>query len=114
MDSNNMKNSKAEEQIDLTMQSIKGIHRAKANPFLYQKVMARINNNTEEPETNLNSVWNLKYAFLIIAFIILNIFTIAKFSGENTLSENKTPTTISPKEIFTKEYFESSSNNYGY
>ena len=108
------KNIKKEEQINLTMQSIEGLLRAKANPFLYEKVMSRINSNANDSEINLNSLVNLKYAIVIIAFIVLNIFTIAKFSGENISSENKPPTTISPKEIFAKEYFETSSNNYGY
>lgn len=116
MENKKIKEYGTEEQINLTLQSTEGMHRAKANPFLYEKVMARINESARKPETIRNPLLNLKYAFLIIVFIVLNIFTIAKFSGENTPPENrsKTSTTISPKEMFTKEYFESSSNNYGY
>ena len=112
----NKNNQNIEEEINLTMQSIEGMQRAQTNPFFYEKVMAKINDNSALPQTNWNPIINIKYAVVIALFVVLNIFTIAEFSGEKTVSK-KTSGTEKPttaKENFTKEYFESSSNTYGY
>ena len=115
-----------EEEITLTMQSTEGMQRAKANPFLYEKVMARINTqinsqsntqNIPSEEPGWNFTLNIKYALVIIAFIILNVVTIAQFTGENSTKINTSGTKTTQEDSKTKfaeEYFYNSSNSYGY
>lgn len=115
-----MKNSNTkqniEEQINLTMQSIEGIQRANANPFLYEKVMMRVNTPeipSEEPGWNYNR--GVKYALVMLLFIALNIATILQISRDTiTVKEtNKTSETTETKKE-SKGYFDDFINDSGY
>ena len=92
--------NKIQEEINLTMQSIDGIKRADVNPYLFNKVMSRINENDE---TSVASNRGFRLAFVMLTlFIVVNIFTIfmiQKSSNQNTYTREQNINNI------TYEYF---------
>lgn len=120
MENNNQKNGKIEEQINLTLQSVEGLHRAKANPFLYEKVMARINQPSAQNIPGWNYKAGVRYALIMLLFLVLNIATILQMSSENTSvkvskgTSSQTNTQTTQKQE-SKGYFDDFiNNNNGY
>ncbi len=120
MKNNNKTENKTEEQINLTMQSIVGMQRAKANPFLYEKVMSRL--NQQPVQTNIPG-WNyntgIKYALVMLIFIVLNVATILQITTETTtVKDTESTETSKIKETNTKKeskgYFDDFINNDSY
>lgn len=120
MKNNNKTENKTEEQINLTMQSIEGMQRAKANPFLYEKVMSRL--NQQPVQTNIPG-WNyntgIKYALVMLIFIVLNVATILQITNETTIVKaTETTESSKNKDINTKKeskgYFDDFINNDSY
>ncbi|MBS1494316.1 MAG: hypothetical protein JST55_12435 [Bacteroidetes bacterium] len=122
MENKNIKDGKIEEQINLTMQSIEGMQRAKANPFLYEKVMSRL--NQQPVQTNIPG-WNyntgIKYALVMLLFIVLNIATILQITNETNLVKVTQDTSVEnskKKETTNKKqskgYFDDFINNDSY
>jgi hypothetical protein len=120
MKNNNKTENKTEEQINLTMQSIEGMQRAKANPFLYEKVMSRL--NQQPVQTNIPG-WNyntgIKYALVMLIFIVLNVATILQITTETTtVKATETTESSKNKDINTKKeskgYFDDFINNDSY
>lgn len=122
MENKNIKDGKIEEQINLTMQSIEGMQRAKANPFLYEKVMSRL--NQQPVQTNIPG-WNyntgIKYALVVLLFIALNIATILQITNETnsvkvtqdtSVENSKKKETTNKKQ--SKGYFDDFINNDSY
>ncbi|MBN8570476.1 MAG: hypothetical protein J0M18_12670 [Ignavibacteria bacterium] len=122
MENKKIKEYGTEEQINLTLQSTEGMHRAKANPFLYEKVMSRLNQKpvqTNIPGWNYNT--GIKYALVMLIFILLNVATILQISYETTtvnITKDTFGETSKKKEINTKEeskgYFDDFINNNSY
>jgi len=112
-----------EQEIELTLKSFEGAGRATANPYLYQKVTARLNepeyvqysqSNTPK-QSDYSLGLNMKYAFVILAFIILNIVTIFQFSGKNSTGNISPKNNESSEQKFAKEYiFGGGDNSEGY
>ncbi len=120
MNNNNKTENKTEEQINLTMQTIEGMQRAKANPFLYEKVMSRL--NQQPVQTNIPG-WNyntgIKYALVMLIFIVLNVATILQITTETTtVKATETTESSKNKDINTKKeskgYFDDFINNDSY
>ena len=120
MKNNNKTENKTEEQINLTMQSIVGMQRAKANPFLYEKVMSRL--NQQPVQTNIPG-WNyntgIKYALVMLIFIVLNVATILQLTSETTtVKATETNESSKKKDLNntkdSKGYFDDFINNDSY
>ena len=89
MSSNNMsmeKHNKIEEEIEKTMQSIEGLEKAKANPYMFQRVQARIEEEAQEKIPILKP--NFIVALLLI--ILLNVLTLAYFYKDASNFKNST------------------------
>ncbi|MBS1515317.1 MAG: hypothetical protein JSS63_09810 [Bacteroidetes bacterium] len=105
-----------EENINITMDSLQGMQRAKANPFLYEKVMTRINTQThsEAPEWDYGK--SVKYALAMLLFLALNIATIVQISNDKTTTvkaaDETSKQTSSQKE--SKGYFDDFINDTSY
>ncbi|MBP9095508.1 MAG: hypothetical protein KBG21_02805 [Ignavibacteria bacterium] len=120
MKNNNKTENKTEEQINLTMQSVEGMQRAKANLFLYEKVMSRL--NQQPVQTNIPG-WNyntgIKYALVMLIFIVLNVATILQITTETTTVKATETTESSKKKELnntkdSKGYFDDFINNDSY
>lgn len=114
MENKNKIGSKKEEQINLTFRSIEGMQRAKANPFLFEKVMSKINQpSSDNREWSYNT--GVKYALIMLLFIVLNIATILQISTEKK-SDNVTNGNIKKIETLqqSKGYFDDFINNDSY
>jgi hypothetical protein len=81
------KNIPIEQLVDAAMNSLDGLQPAEANPFLYTRIEQRLKNQ-QQVETYGKSMFRL--ALVLIAFIILNVFTYDKLSSNNNMSQSKT------------------------
>jgi len=78
MSSNNisMENrTKIREEIQKTMQSIDRLEKLKANPFMFQRVQARI----EEEANEKLPILRLNYLVAFLIIVLLNVFTLVYF-----------------------------------
>lgn len=84
-----MDNSELNTKIENTLNSIDSIKSAEANPFLYSKILKRIN-ETEHPSVKFkishSFVWKLAAVFLFL--ITINFLVLFSYSGKQ--SETKT------------------------
>lgn len=90
-----------QQEIEKTLNSLSGIQRAEANPYLYGKVMARLQDKPKAAPAFFNLRWQLA---TLVALVALNAFTLLTY--KNTQSETSSEGT------FAKEYFSSNSYNY--
>ena len=88
-------NKHLENKIDKTLQSIDGIERATGNPFLYGKIMNKMQHKKVEPVYNGKVVF--RYAFLVLILAGINFFTLYK--KEKSTKEKMI------SEAFASEYF---------
>lgn len=78
MSSNNIsmeKHNKIEEEIQKTMESIEGLERMKANPFMFQRVHARI----EEESNERLPILRVNYVVALLIIFLLNVLTLAYY-----------------------------------
>jgi hypothetical protein len=78
MSSNNIsmeKRNKIEEEIERTMESLDGLEKLKANPFMFQKVQARI----EEEANEKLPILRPNFIAALVIIILLNSITLAYF-----------------------------------
>lgn len=63
--------------IEDTLNSLDGLEKAKANPFLFTRITARMANSGEAPVK-----WGLvlRYAFLIMALVAINAIILVKYN----------------------------------
>jgi|WetSurMetagenome_2_1015567.scaffolds.fasta_scaffold87991_2 hypothetical protein len=101
------KQQKIQEEIDLTLKSTENLKRVSQNPFLFEKTMNRLQEQNSYEE-NFKQIFSLKYVFIILILIILNIITLFKFRTEDATSYNKEKSI----ESFEEEYSISSQNYY--
>ena len=110
MKNNSKTDNRIEEQINLTMQSTEGMQRAEANPFLYDKVISKINQPSfDSRDWNYNK--GIKYALIMLLFIALNIATILQISKDNNIAKD---TSIETSKMESKGYFDDFINNDSY
>ena len=75
---------KIQDEIDQTMQSIEGIKRAGVNPYVFNKIMSRLN---EKEEPSIFAFKGFKLAFAMVTlFIIVNLVTIFLIQKDSTQS----------------------------
>jgi hypothetical protein len=91
-----------EKRIEETLQSIDGLGRANANPFLFQKVMNRM--GAAESKTPRPAVisWSVALAVILIA---LNMVSLLHYTKEEKKTEASETT-------FAQDYFSYLNNNY--
>jgi hypothetical protein len=85
-----------EEEIDLTLESFNGIKPVEANPYIFEKVMNRMQNQKRN-----NYYPKLKYALVISLLILINLFTFIYFSKGSNESATSSDDI---KDTFKKEY----------
>ena len=97
------------EKIEKTLNSLDGINRAQANPFLFEKIKNRMNGDNKAKASNTKLVFATVIA--LAAAVILNIFVWQSYSASNN---NYTTTQNSKQDIssFAKEYFGTNSTYY--
>ena len=78
------KHNKIEEEIEKTMQSIEGLERAKANPYMFQKVHARI----EEESNERLPILRVNYVVALLIIVLLNVLTLAYFYKDTSSAKN--------------------------
>ena len=86
------KNKDIHKMADKVLESLDGLQRAEPNPFLYTRVMARINrehDSTWEKIANLFSRPVMAFATVIL-FVVINAVVLFK------VSEDSSPTTQEP------------------
>ena len=89
-----------ENQINKSIQSIDGIKRAEASPFLYAKIIHRLKSNVPAP-AYYSGVWVARLTFAALFIISINTFTI-------WIVKNQTKTQVNEKMELQKmvnEYF---------
>jgi hypothetical protein len=100
-----MKNEKnIQKEVEQAMQSIEGMHRAEANPFLYTRVMQAIENKKAGPASEKK--WVPRLAFALLIFMSVNVYTFIHFQRSETQS-----TTKQGIEAFANEYGFSDNSN---
>ena len=76
------KEKNIQNEIDQTMRSIEGIKRTGVNPYLFNKVIGRINMNEE---LSIVTTKGFKLAFAMITlFIVVNLVTIFVIQNDGT------------------------------
>ncbi len=118
---NNTRKENIEEKVNLTLQSVEGMQRAKANPFLYEKVMNRLNSqinmqNTPSEVPGWSYSKGIKYALVMLLFIALNIATILQISRDTTTVKviNQTSKETPKQKKESKGYFDDFINDTDY
>lgn len=69
------KRNNIEEEIQKTLQSIDGLETLKANPYMFQKVQARI----EEEANEKLPILKPNFLVALVIIILLNVLTLAYF-----------------------------------
>ncbi|MBI1343494.1 MAG: hypothetical protein GC171_11225 [Terrimonas sp.] len=71
-----------QDEINRTLESLDGAERARANPFLFTRIQAKMNREKSVWSMLLGTISRPAFAFAIIAFILLaNIWTL--YQGNN-------------------------------
>jgi len=74
-----MKHQNIQQQIEQTLNSLDGLQKAEANPYLYTRIEQRLKN--KQPANYESTFYRLAWALII--FIALNVFTYIRISGNN-------------------------------
>jgi len=69
------KQIKIEEEIQKTMQSIDGLERLKANPFMFQRIQAKI----EEEANEKLPILKVNYLVALLIIVLLNVLTLSYY-----------------------------------
>ena len=82
-------NKNIEKRIENTIVALDNIKKARPRPFLYARIMARMDNTNVKHESFYISPF-LRYATIsiIILIVFFNIFTASQFLGTTPLTEN--------------------------
>jgi hypothetical protein len=78
------KHNKIEEEIQKTMRSIEGLERVKANPYMFQRVQARI----EEDANERMPILKVNYVVALLIIVLLNVLTLAYFYKDASNAKN--------------------------
>jgi hypothetical protein len=101
-----MKKEDIQHKVEEVMKSLDGAERAEASPFLYSKVMNRLQNKNVSTRKFLRLSWEL--AFAMILFTGLNIAAFFYFKQDDTQSDDNGSVTSMVNE------YTINSNNYNY
>jgi hypothetical protein len=101
-----MKKEDIQHKVQEVMESLDGVQRAEANPFLYTKVMNRLQNKSASTRKFLRLSWEL--AFAMILFTGLNIAAFFYFKQDDTQNDDNGSITSLANE------YTINSNNYNY
>ena len=71
-------------RIEQTLNSLDGMQRTEANPYLYSKIKNRLEGETEFIPKAL--AWRMVFALAVVA--LLNVFTIRHFSSQQSNHKN--------------------------
>ena len=96
-------------KIEKSLQSIEGMQRAEASPFLFGKIMGRIKQNVPEPIYYTTTVV-VRFALAVLIVGMLNGLTVSilKRSANTTINENEALMNIA------QEYFGEQTTQYIY
>lgn len=101
-----MKKEDIQHKVEEVMQSLDSVQSAEANPFLYSKVMNRLQNKNVSNRKFLRLSWEL--AFAMILFTGLNIAAFFYFKQDDTQNDDNGSITSLANE------YTINSNNYNY
>lgn len=92
------------EKIERTLNSIQNIGRAKANPFMFEKIKQRMAGNGKVKSGGVKFIFAASFAIITIAVINISVWV-----SYSSTDYNKTNTTMNSKQdisTFAKEYFD--------
>jgi hypothetical protein len=75
---------KLQDEIDKTMESIEGLERVNANPYMFQRVHARI----EEEANERMPILKVNYLVALLIIVLLNVLTLAYFYKDASSVKN--------------------------
>ncbi|MDI3318483.1 hypothetical protein [Pinibacter soli] len=101
-----MKKEDIQHKVEEVMQSLDGAERAEASPFIYSKVMNRLQNRSVSARKFLRLSWEL--AFAMILFTGLNIAAFFYFNQDDNQNDDNGSITSLANE------YTINSNNYNY
>jgi hypothetical protein len=81
-----MEKKNIKQEIEKTLNSLEGMQRAEMHGFLFEKIKARLREETGLKATGFSFSWKLAAAFVII--ISINIFTCWKYNHSGKVSKN--------------------------
>jgi hypothetical protein len=97
-------NDKIQEEVEMTLGSTEKIRKAEPNPFLFDKIMYRMET---ESQPNHAITIRFKYVLAILILVALNVLTVIHFNSEK--SDIETQSRISN---FDEEYSVTFKLNY--
>ena len=77
-------NKNLQEEIERTMQSIDGLEKLKPNPFMFQRVQARI----EEEANEKLPILRVNYLVMLLIIVLLNVLTLVYFYKDASSAKN--------------------------
>src|SRR5437016_14269609 len=89
-------------KVEDTLNSIEGIKQAESNPFLYTKIQEKLNNKKILPVRQNMLV--LRFAVILIAALLLNIYTYFTYPESEKNTSNTTYNREENLKSFAKEY----------
>ncbi len=92
------KREKIEEEIIKTMNSIEGLQKMKASPYMFQRVQARI----EEEANERLPILRVNYVVALLIIVLLNVLTLAYYYKDANNSKNSVNS--ESIELISKEY----------
>ncbi len=99
-----------EKKINLTLNSLEGLGKAKANPFFYSKLEARMQDELPSSIGKFAFIGNLRTSMAVLSFImVLNLASLYLLSNSDQQGSGEE----TAENLFTQEYF-SDSDDYEY
>ena len=99
-------NKKIQEETELTLKCLEGIKKAEANPFIFDRISAKIN----EYENEYQPAHKIRYAVIIVLILFVNFISILFFSNGGNKSYFNRETVI--KNVITEYNINNNINNY--
>ena len=105
------KNEEIEKRINDTINSIEGLGKARANPFFFTRLEARMEKAQEPASGPFTIFGNLKLSVAVLTlFMVLNVVSVFLISGDDN---STTDTEAATLETFSEEYY-SGASQYNY
>lgn len=105
------KNEEIEKRINDTINSLEGLGKAKANPFFYTRLEARMQEELLPANSPFAFLGNLKLSVAVLTlFMVLNVVSIFLISGSSNDTTMQEEATL---ETFSEEFF-SGADQYDY
>ena len=82
---------KNQDKITEILSSLDGMHQAKANPFMFTRIMAHY--TTMEDIEPVKPILIVKYATIILALVAINIWAINHYMGSGKENKNRSSAT---------------------